>query len=473
MKNQILEFFKFSYGSLISAGISFLSTPIITYLINPSEFGRATVFTICFSILITLIQLGTDQSFVRFFNGAKRKNDLSSLLANSLIYPSLILLVFIFLILIFGKYLTIQILGINDANSHYLLLFLLCVGLFERFATLLIRMQKRAVLFSNLKMIQATTNVIVVISYAKFIENSFYALIIANIVSLLLVLLIGIYKEKDNWIGVIFKLKLKKSRNIILYGLPFIPSFLASSIFEGVDKIILNKMTDFTEVGLYSAASKIVAFLTLFQIMFSNYWAPISYEAYEKDKESSKLLFRDVFNLLAPLLIIGAFSIILTKDLIINLFGNEYRESAQLIPFLVFMPVFLLLSEITVAGINFSKHTYLHIVISVLSALINLILLLILVPKIGAVGAAISNCITYLSFFVLRTYFSNRYFKVDYNFKKFFRLAVLLFLCAIFNTFLGLPINPWLVNSILFLLLLTLTRDEIFMGITFIKTRIR
>jgi len=54
-------------GQWIAAFISFITTPVITWLIIPEEFGKASMFTLAFNLLLTIALLGADQSFVRMF----------------------------------------------------------------------------------------------------------------------------------------------------------------------------------------------------------------------------------------------------------------------------------------------------------------------------------------------------------------------------------------------------------------------
>ena len=61
------SFLEFSAGPWLASVISFLVTPITTYLIIPEEFGKASMYTVAFSLILQVVLLGTDQSFVRMF----------------------------------------------------------------------------------------------------------------------------------------------------------------------------------------------------------------------------------------------------------------------------------------------------------------------------------------------------------------------------------------------------------------------
>lgn len=61
------SFLSFSIGTWLRAFISVFTTPIITYLINPEEFGKSAMYATAFGVINTTVLFGTDQAFVRFF----------------------------------------------------------------------------------------------------------------------------------------------------------------------------------------------------------------------------------------------------------------------------------------------------------------------------------------------------------------------------------------------------------------------
>lgn len=430
----VTHFIKFSFGGVISAAISFFSTPIITALILPAEFGKASMFVLAFSFLQQLISLGLDQSFVRFFFHKKYSHNPSILLSNIVIPLGLILALVIILILIFWKLISIAIIDIPSFKLAVLLSIALFFSVVERFSTLVIRMFQHAVLFSNLKIIQAFTNTAAVILFAYFIEKSFFAIVCGYLVSTILVSIIGIVIKWKFWAG---KLEFNKSIvcELLKYGLPFVPAFIISWVFEGIDKMALRHYSNFSEIGIYSAASKIVAILTVLQVTFSNFWTPISYEAYEKNSLESKKLFESVYTGLSAFFFIAALLVIMGKNLIIHLFSESYSDAMLVMPSLIFIPIMYTLSEITVGGINFVKKTHLHFCISAFAAIVNLIGVIILVPKFGAKGAAISTGLAYIVFFYARTLLSTHYFPINFQILKTTVSILILFFIALLNSF--------------------------------------
>ncbi|URC13112.1 lipopolysaccharide biosynthesis protein [Flavobacterium sp. B183] len=453
-------FLKFSYGGLISAVLSFLSTPIITALVLPNEFGKASMITLGFSLLMNFVQLGADQSFVRFFYQDKYNQSTSLLLLNSIIVPVILSFVTIGVIFLLGDEISLFLTDEVNKSVPILLSLLLLVGVIERFSTLLIRMNQKGVLFSNLKIIQSLTNIIIVILYANFIKSSFIAIVYGLLISTFLTGIIGIYVERKYWLN---STSINKNdiTEILKYGLPFVPTFLISWIFEGIDKIALKNYSTFSEIGLYTAAYKIVAILTIIQVTFSNFWVPISYEAYEKNSNESRKLFQNIFSGLSGLFFILAILIISFKDIIIIFFAKKYNSASIIMPFLIFMPVMYTLSEITVGGINFKNKTYWHLMISIISAFVNIIGVYFLVPLYGAIGAAISTGCAYIVFFYARTLISNYYFPLNFQLlKTTISILILFFVCTI-NTFISSLIFCSIINFLSLVFICFIYRNEL------------
>lgn len=453
-QNKSFNFFlKFSYGGLISASLSFLSTPIITALILPDEFGKSSMVILAFSLLINFVQLGSDQSFVRFFYQKKYKNNTDLLLINSIVTPIFLTFLCISVILTMGRSISVLLIDKVSFQVPILLSLMLFFGVIERFSTLLIRMNQKGVLFSNLKIIQSVVNISVTVLYAKFVESSFLAIVYGSLFSFSIVAIIGVFIEKAYWNKIIVNINKVDIIEILKYGLPFVPTFIISWVFEGIDKMALKYYSNFNEIGLYTAAYKIVAILTILQITFSNFWVPISYEAYEKNSYESKKMFQNVFNGLSGVFFILAILIISFKDLIIFLFAENYRSATTIVPFLIFMPIMYTLSEITVGGINFRNKTYWHLIVSLIVAGVNVMGVFFLVPKYGAIGASISTGFAYITFFYLRTLISNYYFPLNFQLLKTTLSIFIILIIAFINTFF---INKWYCAIINFLSLISI-----------------
>lgn len=427
-------FAKYSLGSVLSAFISLFSTPIITALIIPEELGKASMYTLAFNLILQIVMLGTDQSYVRDFYKHSDAKGKRALFVNCLV-PSLVCsLIAFFIIYLFRAPISNLMLG---EISHLIVILLgisVFVGVFERFVMLLLRLEKRAILFSFLRFFSAGINFAIIYLYATHIKKDFYAIVYGNILAIMITVLLAIFATGSEWH---FRtIHWSKIRPLIRYGLPFVPAFLASWIFEGVDKIVLRDFSSFEELGLFSAAFKFVAILSILQLAFTTFWAPMAMELYESDSITARQKFKNVFSIASALLFIGGLGLITSTDIIMLLFDKQYDKSAQIMPFLLFIPIMYTLSEVTVGGINFKNKTYWHLIIAIVSGVINSVLCYILIPKYGAKGASMSTGLSYIMFFSLRTIISIKYYPFEISKVK-LTCAIMLFMAICWmNTFL-------------------------------------
>lgn len=433
--SMIKSFFKFSFGSIVSAGISFFTTPIITLFILPEEFGRVTIFTLTNSILIQIVLAGTDQGFMRFFyeKNAKEKTEL---LWNSLLPPLLIWGILSLGILSFWRVISRWLI----ADEQFLIVALLPVtllfNLIDRYAFLVIRMQHKGIIFSMLRILSSILSAAFIIIYCIYVSKTFYAIIFAGIFSVSITITISIITQREFWFSNKIFISRDAIKQLLKYGVPFAPACLMSILFEGIDKIFLRSYSGFEEIGLYSAAAKIVALLAIVQTGFSMFWTPVSFEHYEKHPNDTSF-YEQAYRYLIFVLPLLGFLLIGSKDLIILIFARNYRNAASYMPFLVFIPVMYTLTEITCLGIYFKKKSVWQLIVFGILLVMSFGFNFILVPLFGAKGAALAVALSYTAYFFIRTAASIRLYPMNFHLMKTMFIFLLLYIVAGVNTFIA------------------------------------
>lgn len=429
-KEFIKRLIGFSMGSVGSAIIGFIMVPITTYFVTPDEFGKSAMFTMGMSISSLFVFIGMDQAFVREFNS---ENDKKNLLWNSFSIPFLFSILLGIIYIIFYKPVSILMF---DSIEWYIIVVLsisLPFSVIDRFNMLIIRMEEKARLYSILTIINKTIALIILIIYLEYIDRSFKGIINATFINLVINCVIEIYINRKYWMS---KVKLSKELidKLLQFGLPLIPASIIYWIFSSMDKLAMRKWSTFNEIGLYSAAFKIVLVLGIVQQAFSTFWSPTAYRWYENKVDNSR--YEKVSKVLTGIMSTIFVFIVLFKNIIIKILSPEYAGAAVLVPFLLFYPLMYTISEVTTLGIGFSRETKYNIEISVISALVNYAGNYILVPRYGALGASISTGIAYIVFFWMRTLISRKLwykFKVGFYFWNILVIAAMSFTDVLFN----------------------------------------
>ncbi len=424
------------------------------------------MFTLAFGLLMQVALLGTDQSFVRMFY-EKEENLRRKLLWESLSLPLLWALVISAVLIISWRWTSNLLFGETTFLLPIVLLALtLVVGVLERFSTLVLRMKKRGIAFSSLRVVNVSITAGTTIAYALFFSRDFYAVIVGIFVGHFVTLVISVSMEREFWRPVFgFTREVK---DILLYGLPFVPTFLITWIFQSMDRLALRSFSTFEEIGLYAAAFKLVSVLMLLQVGFTTFWTPTAYETYEKNPDDTSL-YRKAFSMIAALMMIVGSLAILFKDAIIIILASSYRGAASIMPFLIFNPVMYTVSETTVSGINFKKKTHWHLWISIVVAITNLIGNTLLVPVYGAKGAAFSTGVSYIIFFYMRTLISQKLYPVDYSLDRFTLATLALVAQSFVNTFMTNVIIQITSSIIALLMVMLLYRSEMSQILTLSK----
>lgn len=86
MNTLIKRYLSFSIGIWLKPIIFFITVPVVSWLINPSEFGKASMYSTFYSILTLVVLFGTSNAFMRFYF-QKSEKEKSELLGSCLSVP--------------------------------------------------------------------------------------------------------------------------------------------------------------------------------------------------------------------------------------------------------------------------------------------------------------------------------------------------------------------------------------------------
>lgn len=421
----------FGIGPIIGMFISMLTVPITTRLIIPEEFGKTSMFTLVQTLFNLIALLGMDQSYIRFYN--QKEIERKHLLYTSLYLPTIFCFIVVFLIEIFRKYISYFMFGQYEPIILWSFILFLPFLILNRFGMLSIRMSLRGKTYSFLQVFTQILNFIILLLFLFFYEKSFRSVVLATICSTIIgTLFVIFFCNEFSFILAIknfFKLDKDLLKQLFIYGLPLLPTSILTWVMNAFDKFSLRTWCTFNELGLYTAAFKIVAVLSIIQSIFTTTWTPIAYKWYEENVESKQ--FERISTIVLSLMTLLFATIVISRNIIIQFLGNDYRESANIFILLLFNPVLLTVSETVGLGINFKKKTSYNLYISLFATILNVIGNYILVNKFGALGAAISTCISNIVFFWARILISRH---VWYKFSivnYFINILLLLILCFV------------------------------------------
>lgn len=431
MKLLLKKIGAFSIGPVIGALLGFITVPLITHFISTEEYGRCSMFVLAQSTVSMLVYLGLDQAFVREFHAFK--DQVNGLLANAMRIPLCVVGAVSIVIVCLPD--QISSLLFDTPNEHlavYTLALMLPFMVLENFGLLKLRMEERGVQYSCftilLKLLTLVFTVLLFMGYEKSFRSAIYAISSAEIFTGLCLFLLTLRRVP------LFTAATDKPliRRMLRFGLPLLPASLLGWALTSMDKVMLRSMCSYSELGLYSAAFKIVNLLSIIQSCFTLFWTPTAYRWYEEKKDNR--YFAVVNDVVAYLMCGICLVVLLCKDIIALILGKNFAQSIYIFPFIMLYPIMYTMSESTAVGIGFSRKTEWNIIISALSGGANIALNYLLIPILDGKGAALATGISYMVFFWGRTLVSR---KLWYRFRigKYILYTLLILMNCYLHTF--------------------------------------
>lgn len=459
-------FIKYATGSMFALLAGLITTPILTRLISTEEMGKYSMFITIGSLFASILYLGLDQSYVRFYNDESKESQVA-LLDKCLKYPMVATAIVAAFSIVFYKTLSNIIIGYGSIVLVVVFDFYLFGLVIDRFWLLKIRMNQKASAYSLLNVIRKLAYLfIAVVLYFTLFGDSSWSLIVSVSLAEAILVLGCRFSERGNWRKGSNKIATKIT-DLFKYGFPFIFSTTVTLIFHSTDKLMLNAMTDYNQVGLYSGAQNIVNLLTQVQTVFTTFWMPVAYEHYAK-KPADKGFFIKINKIVSYGMLLIAILLLCTKDIVVLFLGKKYRDAVYVFPFLAFMPIMYTVSESTVMGINFMKKSSYHVWISLISALTNVCGNYFLIKYFGAKGAAISTGLSYMVFFIARTVLANRVYRINFALGRFFISSVVVYMLAIIASFMNVTPAFLAIAMMTIIVISILYRDILKESINFI-----
>ncbi len=473
-KNGLGGFLSYFYGNFIVLLLGFIQTPLVTRIMSTDEYGRTGMFEAAVSCIYIFAVLGLDQAYIRYYY--KAGTDRRQLMGKCLLPPLILVSVLVVVYAFTSDSANSWLFGRSGFDITLLVASYTVVSVFERFLFLDVRMQQNGKLYSNINIAQKLINIILIFVFFGIFGNDFkvvlYAMTLSwGLTTLFLALRYLSVKGEDRSdaeaVGV--KKKELQSKELITYGLPFILILLMEWLLSSCDKIALKTLSDYHELGIYSAAMKIMVLLLTFKNTFLAYWSPVAMEKYESGDKDAPEFFGKAFDMVRFLCMLAATGMILFKDVIVLLLGKSYRGADRIIPFLTLMPIFAIMFEITVQGIRFKKKNIFLNIASIAAIIVNICGNLSLVPVLGGRGAALTTAVSYLMYFVVGSVLSEKFYPVGYDRGRTFVDIVLISAYAALASFSEQRIMTAVAGALLAAAYLLIEKDSLIKALSVVK----
>lgn len=449
--------------NIVTICFPIIITPYVARVLNPKDIGAYQYTNAIVSIFILVASLGTSMYAQKEIASKEKKEDISKIFYSILyirIFMTIIVSILYFLLIIIDqKYKLLYIIQFISIIANGANIIWLFQGMedFKKTATRGISIK----IFS----------MICIFLLVKKENDLLWYCLISALSDLLGTIILWFYVKK-----IIIKVRVnlydikKHIKPIILLFLPV----AAIYVYTYVDRIVLGVLSDKTQVGYYSQSERIVKILMTIVTSLGVVMLPrMSKLIIKKDWNA---INKNVTKSIKFIILLGlpmVIGIICVSDIFIPWFlGNKYLECKELLKIL--SPLILIIGLSSVTGqailipLNKQKEYTFTII---LGAVLNVIVNIILIPKYGAIGAAIATILAELIVNITQQFLVFRMLRIKFililkdNFKiiisSIFMLFVLIFLKNFFvSSFISIMIYS-IIGSIVYFLLLIILKENI------------
>jgi O-antigen/teichoic acid export membrane protein len=393
----------FAIGPIGGALLGLITLPIITWFFSQEDVGRMAMLQVTIGFSTLLFSLGLDQAYVREFHEV---DDKPALLKRALLPGLSILFVTLLVLLSFGGTLAGWLFERAEWHLSLLIATVLLAAFISRFLSLVLRMNEQGLAFSMSQLLPKLVLLAIIGGYVLLgADPSLTYLVIANTASFVFVCVVFAFNTRREWIaGITATLDRQHLKQMLRFGLPLILGGVAYWGLTAIDKIFLRALASFEELAIYSVAVSFAGAATILQSVFSTVWAPTVYKWASKGEglDNVHKVSRYILCLVVMMFCVaGLLSWIVTLFL-----PASYMAVQWILVACLGAPLLYTLSETTVVGIGISRRSSFAMLAAVIAFVFNLAGNWLMIPRFGAAGAAVSTCISFWVFFVLRTEFS-------------------------------------------------------------------
>lgn len=215
---------------------------------------------------------------------------------------------------------------------------------------------------------------------------AFATVIEAFIISLFIILFYVRFK------GPKLSFSLQTAKQLLSQGSAYFIAGLLIMVYTQIDKIMLGKIVDSTTVGIYSAALTIASLWMFIPNAIINSARPIIMGLNNENKNVYIIKNKQLYCAIIWLGIVASIFITLfSEPLILLIYGEQFVEAIDVLVILIWSRIFALIGSIKAISLTVESLGRFQVYFVGIAAVINVGVNFLLIPRYGAIGAAIST----------------------------------------------------------------------------------
>lgn len=441
----------YGLGIILNKSVNFILLPVYTKYFSPEETGLFTLVQSLSLFLGVIYTFGVETSFMKYFIDAKDLNSKSGIYSSTLILLSVTSFMLSILVFFNAGNIAVLFRFTGLAKSIYLikiLSLLLMIDTIYRFPLLLFRAELNSKTYAYINLLTFFVNIICNILFIVILKQGVEAIFYSYIISVSITFIAGLILTKEYLTS---NVSFRNIKELLIYGNKFVYVGIFIILIDMSDRFFLKYFFDESVVGIYWANYRLATVMSLVIAAFKFSWTP--YFLNLTSNPGNKKIISSIFTyfVFAGLVMFLFFSVFINQIVTTSIFGfgilNEnYWSGLKIVPIVLFSYLLSGIYSILNAAPFFTNNTKAILLITFAGLAINIIFNFVLIPMLNITGAAVSTMITYFSMMIIIYLYSQKIYKIDYDWKRILQLASLTFITFTVCYFI---INPLNLNTVL------------------------
>lgn len=413
----------YGLGSVAGSMVSFLLIPLYTHHLSPAEYGQLEAILATYQIGLILFAWGMASSLYGTYFGRCRDEAERRTLVTTAI---LMVLAVAGLMALLGYWTAPQLSALlPDLGTAHLraIIGLAALGAIGLLPLSILRARQKPHLFVALTLSQLLLTVGLNLYHVGMrgmgVDGVLRSMAIVQ-GGLAAVTLGGIFWKYP------LRFSPRLAWTLLSWGGLHLPNSIAAWITQLTDRYFLLWFTTATQVGVYSLGSKLGMIVMVgLATPFSLAWPAYMYSLAEKDPEGAPAIFAAALTYLMLAASVAFLGLSLFAPEILGLIATDsYQDAAEVIPMLVLASVLATAHPVFLTGVNLARRFGFYLLFTGVGAGINVGLNWLLIPRLGAMGAAVAKVAGYAAVASVTYVVAQRIHPIPYDWGRLGKLAL-------------------------------------------------
>jgi len=327
----------YGISNILNKTLAIFLIPLYTHYLDVAGYGNLELFLVTLNFLILFLPLGLNVAIFAFTISLE-KNDPREVISTVLNFTLLFTGVIGFLIYYFSPVVS-HLISDDPQRGYFLRIITLnaCLSVIMLIPLARLRVENKSIIYSVLNTIKFGSNLLLNIYFVVYIKKGIEGILLAGLYSSVIATLLSLgFIHRDI---MLFKISGKLLKPMLKFGMPLVPSAIASAILTMANRFFLKELSTSEELGLFTLGFKFASVVTFLTMAFEVAW-PTFLFTIAKDENAKniykKLLTYFLYVLLFTFLIIS----ILAQDFILLIAPPEFGDAYRVVPLIVLSQIF-------------------------------------------------------------------------------------------------------------------------------------